>query len=209
MSKRIDITGKKFGMLTVLHPHGRDKWSKLYWNCKCDCGNEHIVCGEHLKSGRTRSCGCFKKESVSLRSIKHNLSHSSIYCIWHGMMQRCNNHKINSYKNYGGRGIKVCDKWLTFEGFYEDMGDRPDGMSIDRIDNNGNYCKENCKWSTPKEQANNRSNNRMLTLNGKTKNLTEWSKELGIHLTTIITRLDARHWSVEKALTTKVKGVVL
>ena len=120
------------------------------------------------------------------------------------MAKRCNNPKDKRYKNYGGRGIKVCDRWHKFENFYADMGDKPMGMSIDRINNNGNYAPENCRWATPFEQANNTVKNRKIIFKGKTLTVAQWSRELGIKRTTLSGRLNNYGWSTEKALTTKL-----
>jgi hypothetical protein len=127
------------------------------------------------------------------------------YKTWAGMIQRCTNKNRKNYKYYGGRGINVCDKWLTFEGFYDDMNDRPEGMTIDRIDNNGNYCKENCKWSTNTDQHNNTRSNINITYNGKTQTITQWSNELGININTLRYRLFYSKWSMEKSFTTIFK----
>lgn len=200
MIKIRDLSGKRFGKLTVIEFNGKNKFKKPLWKCKCDCGNEAVVAGENLtKKIATKSCGCLRLES----NTKHNKCKTSIYNVWNGMIQRCTDIKNSRYKSYMGRGITVCDKWLTFEGFYEDMGDRPKGMSLDRVDNNGNYCNENCKWSTPKEQSNNTRKNHPLTFNGKTQNITQWSEELNISWTVLQSRIN-RKWSTERALTEKV-----
>jgi hypothetical protein len=131
----------------------------------------------------------------------HGKKGSRVYSIWSGMMSRCNNPNAYGYKNYGGRGIQICDKWKKFEGFYEDMGDPPDDCTLDRINNNGNYCIENCRWGTKQEQVNNRRNTLHLTAFGVTKSVSEWAQEIGVQYQTLYRRLSKTGWTPEKALT--------
>ncbi len=152
MRKRIELTGKRFGRLTVLGL-GYTHKNKVYWYIKCDCGNIKTTQGNNLKSGSTRSCGCLQREIAT----RHGMEKSKEYKTWACMKQRCLNVNNKDFKNYGGRGIKICDSWINnFGQFIKDMGLRPEGCSIDRIDNNKGYSSDNCKWSTPKEQANNK-----------------------------------------------------
>lgn len=158
-TRKVDLRGEKFGQLTVVESLGSD--SKNGWHlCQCSCGKLTKVMTRNLKV--IKSCGClaeltrFTKE----KATTHGLSNSSIYKIWSGMIQRVTNPNNKRYSDYGGRGVTVCEKWLDFEGFYEDMGDRPEGKTLDRVDNNLGYCKENCKWSTLSEQQSNRRPNR-------------------------------------------------
>ena len=139
MGVKIDLNKQKFGRLTVIKEAGRDKHRFVLWECLCDCGNICIVTGRRLRSGHTKSCGCLNKERIT----KHGMYKSDVYQSWKYMLYRCNNSKCANYKNYGGRGIKVCDRWHKFENFYEDMGERPIGLSIDRINNNNGYYKDN------------------------------------------------------------------
>lgn len=197
----IDLTGKKFGRLTVVSYYfeGKDRYNR--WNVKCDCGNESKVQYKKLISGETRSCGCLRKEIIT----KHNKHGTSIYRAWSKIIQRCTNSNDPDYKDYGGRGINVCDKWLKFNGFFEDMGEKPNGTSIDRINNNGNYCKENCRWINNQEQQNNKRNNINITYKNRTQTLAQWSLELGICRGTLKNRIKNMGWSVEKAFTHPIR----
>jgi hypothetical protein len=199
-NKVVDITGKKYGRLTVIgFSHIKDHVA--YWNVLCDCGNEKTLRGGSFKFGAAKSCGCLLKEIVT----KHGMKGTPTYHTWIGMIKRCKNPNSHGYKNYGSRGISVCDKWLNFEGFYEDMGIRPEGTTLDRIDNDGNYNKENCKWSTKKEQDNNTRVNHFITYKGKTQTITQWSEEIGINISTLKSRICQHNWSIEKAFTTKTR----
>lgn len=155
----IDVTDQKFGRLVVLERAGSDRWSQAMWRCRCDCGNWVNVSGYGLRSGNTRSCGCLQKDVVTV----HGKSHTRAYYCWASMKDRCINPRSCSYKDYGGRGISICEDFQTFESFYSLMGDPPDGKSLDRVNNDGDYCRENCRWATPKEQANNRRDPRKET----------------------------------------------
>lgn len=144
--------GDKFNYLTAIKFSYRDRYGAQYWLFKCDCGKEKILRVGCIKRGHTKSCGCLSDKEKT----KHGMYGTRIYTSWGKMKDRCLNKNNHAYKNYGGRGIKICPEWLnSFENFYRDMGERPEGKSIDRIDNNGNYEPSNTKWSTPKEQMNN------------------------------------------------------
>jgi hypothetical protein len=163
MARFVDLTGRRFGRLVVIESMGKDKWGGFLWLCLCNCGQEKRISSHHLLSDNTKSCGCLNRERVKLANTKHGYARkgklSKTYKIWQGMNQRCNDKNQERYKDYGGRGIKVCKRWQRKNGFthfLEDMGERPRGMSIDRINNDGNYNKRNCRWATAKQQANNR-----------------------------------------------------
>ncbi|HEU4636894.1 MAG TPA: hypothetical protein VFS41_11985 [Edaphobacter sp.] len=151
-----------------------------------------MVNANALLAGWSQSCGCYAKEVNSARATHGHTKggkHSSTFTVWRSMLARCTDSKHASFHNYGGRGIEVCARWAVFESFLEDMGERPKGKTLDRIDNDGNYCKENCRWVSMKENSNNRRNNRLLTLHGKTHTVSEWAALTGLNESTIRVRL--------------------
>ena len=201
---RLAILNKKFGKLLVLETAGSDNHKNGLYKCKCDCGKIVILTRGQITKSKTKSCGCVWKQLNKEKGTTHGMHGTSIYSIWLGIKYRCYNKKHKRYKDYGGRGITVCVEWLeSFENFYKDVGDRPKGMSLDRKDNNKGYSKENCKWSTTKEQNNNkrdRKDSNFITYKGKTKTITQWAKRSGLTATTVSDRLK-RAWSFEKAIT--------
>lgn len=191
-----NLLGQRFGRLLIIAP-APTKNRHTYWKCQCDCGSEVTVRTDALTRGPTVSCGCYQLDKVT----KHGMWKSSEYHIWRTMLSRCENPNAHAYKEYGGREIKVCEQWHTFEGFYKDMGKRPTAShSLDRIDNDGGYCPENCRWASKKEQSRNRRDNHLLTFQGRTKCIAEWVEETGLKCSTISERL-RRGWSVEETLT--------
>ena len=198
----INSSGLKFGRLTVLRRAENAKSGDAQFFCRCDCGKDSISTGWNLKTGNTRSCGCYQEES----RIKHGLWQSHTYNCWSNMKARCQNENHDSYKHYGGRGITVCERWQEYKKFFTDMGDSPtESHPIDRINNNGNYDPGNCRWATRKQQQNNRRNSHMLEFQGQRKTMAQWAECLGIRYQVIFTRID-RNWPVDRALTTPVRG---
>lgn len=206
MGKLIDLTGQKINRLTVIKRDGSQN-KKAVWLCKCDCGKEFRVLGSSIISGNTKSCGCLHREmaqNMGLANKKHGMFGTRIYGIWADMKKRCLDERDRAYKHYGGRGISVCEDWYDFEKFYEwaKMSGYNDTLTLDRMNVNGNYTPDNCKWTTWKEQQNNRRSSRMITYNGETKTLKQWSDITGIPYSTLCARINTLHWDVEKALTT-------
>lgn len=179
MSKPARLLGQRFERLTVSKIDRIDRY--VYWECLCDCGNIVIATTGNLRSGNTRSCGCFKRDNPNI-TVKHGLSQSDEYRIWRGIKDRCRNPTSKYYDRYGGCGIDVCDEWYnSFETFYRDMGPRPSpDHSIDREENDKGYSKGNCRWATPTEQANNRRNNVYYEFDGERKTLTQWCREFRV-----------------------------
>jgi hypothetical protein len=204
--QRQDIRGFRFGRLVVRELLGANKHKQSVWICDCDCGNTLNVITGHLNSGHTVSCGCSKIE----RFTKHGLAHHREYSLWNTMKNRCSNPNVAGYEYYGGRGISVCERWLnSFPNFIADMGPRPSPEhSIDRINNNGNYEPANCRWATAEEQVLNRRNNNLIEHNGITKPVTAWSKQLGIHVSTLRYRLFNLKWNSSRAFSEPLKRQV-
>lgn len=192
-----NLVGKQFGKLSVEAFDHCTEDGRSYWLCKCECGNYKIVRGSHLQSGNVSSCGCAKKVRT------HGGTRSRLYVIWTDMKQRCGNPSSTSYQRYGGRGITVCKEWAesfaSFRNWAIASGYRPD-LSIERKDNDGPYCPENCTWATRKEQANNTRKTNLITYNGETHSVSEWARIIGVRQSTLSMRLNKYEWSVEKAL---------
>jgi hypothetical protein len=207
MGRRIDpmeYIGRKFNRWTIVSYKGMNKLGKHTYECKCECGNVKIIPLGNLKTGASKSCGCLnnEKRKGNTYSKKHGMSLSREYHSWRAMLDRCENVNYREYQDWGGRGIKVCERWHIFENFLADMGERPNGTTLDRIDNNGNYEPTNCRWATGKTQCNNRRNNTIITYKGETKTLQQWADETGIYSGTISMRINHYGWNIEKALTT-------
>lgn len=187
-----DMSGTKVERLTVIRRAENGKNGKARWECLCDCGNVVIVSGDKLRNGYTKSCGCMSHEALVKWSTKHGKRHSRLYGIWCGIKRRTTVEKCSQYDRYGGRGIVMFEDWYSdFEAFYEwsmSNGYRDD-LSIDRIDNDGGYFPDNCRWTTRAVQANNTSRNRYITIDGVTHTLIEWCRIIGIDRTTVYKRL--------------------
>lgn len=202
----IDLTGKRFGRLVVIKRAPTvDK--KTMWECQCDCGKKVICNSEYLRNGDTKSCGCLFRDIVSEKAKTHGMTNTKLYKKYRRMVYRCENPNAKSYKDYGGRGIKVCPEWRNdFLKFYEwcMSSGYQEGLTIDRIDNNGDYSPDNCRWATKIQQDNNRRNNKFISYNGETHTLAEWNRICGFTRGTIDGRL-SKGWSVERAITTPIK----
>lgn len=200
-----DLTGKVFHRLTVIEKGEPSPSNLERWTCQYSCGNRTLVIRGNLISGHTKSCGCLAKERTREAKTTHGLmgTYPREYKVWEAMKRRCLVPTDKSFPDYGGRGIYVCGRWLNrFDLFMEDMGPRPsDKHTLERVDNNRGYEPNNCRWETRDVQANNKSNNRRLTLNGKTKTITEWAKETGLSRSTIRNRV-YRGWPVHQILNT-------
>jgi len=198
-----DMANQRFGKLLVLEKAGtRGTAQHVVWKCQCDCGNVAFVVGAYIRKGRVRSCGCGSAEThfSAERLTTHGMSKTRTYKIWRGMVQRTSKQSNKKSHLYFDKGITVCDRWKTFENFLADMGEAPDGFSIDRKDGNKGYFPENCRWATATEQANNTSANVNLTYAGVTQSISMWARQFGIKPNTLLYRI-RRGWSVQRAIT--------
>ena len=204
-----DLTGQKFGRLTVIRRDGSDKFGKPMWLCECDCGSITSVGSRLLIIGRVRSCGCLRIETTTANRSTHGLSKTKTHNEWCGMKQRCYNPKSKRYEHYGGRGIQVCDSWKNdFTKFHNDVAKLPHfnepGYTLDRINNDGDYEPMNVRWANDVIQQNNKRTNHRLTYNGETHTIAEWARLTDIPYDRIRHRLN-RGWSVERTLGTLTK----
>lgn len=204
------MVGKKFDRLTVIKVARRT--GKVHWLCKCSCGNTATATSGDLTGKHVRSCGCWRKDHPNITTYKHGQSGNNrtpTYRSWQGMHHRCENPKAVGYKDYGGRGIKVCKRWSAFENFFADMGTRPKGKTIERVNNSKGYSTSNCTWATPKEQYHNRRTyrgKRNLVLNGQSKSLSEWCELYNVKFNTVYGRMKLHGWELKRALTQPVRG---
>jgi hypothetical protein len=192
---KLQLTNKQFGRLLVIGEAQPNKRGRSMWNCTCACGTTRVILGSNLTTGNTTSCGC----AHSTHGHWNGGKGSATYSIWTSMKARCNNPANKDYKNYGGRGITVCDSWQhSFEAFLKDMGERPKKLQLDRTDNEQGYSKTNCRWATPKEQSANRRNTILISLNGETKPLTEWCIQFSLRTDTVWRRIKKLNWPQER-----------
>jgi hypothetical protein len=190
----IALIGEKFGRLTILDilPSEKKNTSSRFF-CRCECGSTKTISSAAIKSGRTKSCGCLHRRAGGMSGTR-------VYNTWRGMMDRCYNSKNKRFDRYGGRGIIVADEWHDFFAFYKDMGERPENTTLDRIDNNGAYCKTNCRWATHKQQNRNRSGNRKFVVNGEELCVTDLAEKYGVKSRTLFERIHGRKMSIEEAI---------
>lgn len=198
--------GVKVGRWLVLGAAGKVRGNALM-ACRCECGTEREVRLARLQAGRSNSCGCLRDDNLTIhgRTKRSNRVQSREYWIWNSMKNRCTNPNYKHYKDYGGRGITVCDRWLDFANFFEDMGENPLGMMLERRDNEAGYSPENCYWADRQTQNSNKRNNRHIEADGITRTLTEWGRVTGISHATIIARID-RGWPEDLAATIPKRG---
>ena len=199
MGRVKNCVGNRFGRLVVLEEYRGSK-GHIVRLCRCDCGVIKEVALRNLSNGTTKSCGCYSKENVSKRNRVHGLGKTRAYTLWSNMVFRCTKENRADYKHYGGRGITVCDRWLSsFEVFFADVGHPPEGMTFDRIDVSKGYCPENCRWATRKEQTRNRRMTKKLEVLGVLKTVAEWAEETGVPYSSIISRIN-KGYAGEEAL---------
>ena len=208
MSRIHDLTGQKFGRLTVVERAGSNARGRATWRCACDCGNSLVVVGSDLLTKQT-SCGCQRRETLAKFNAEtkttHGMRYTRLYKEWRSMKNRCYCDSWEDYGNYGGRGIVVCPEWRdNFEAFrdWALVNGYQDNLTLDRVNVNGNYEPSNCRWATRKQQANNTRRSLYLEYNGEVKTAKEWADALGLNYNTLYSRITTKGWSIEKALTT-------
>lgn len=213
-NRRLCLIGERFSRLTV-EDYAEDYISpkgvrSAAWKCRCDCGEHTVVRTGQLRNGHTKSCGCLSRDNLIARNTTHGhggRSRDRLYTIWANMLQRCGNPNRPDYIHYGERGIIVCDEWKKFSNFIEwaQNNEYQDGLTIDRIDTNGNYCPSNCRWVSVARQQNNRRNNHYLTYNGETMSMSDWAERIGIPYGTLRSRVYILGWDDERAITTPIR----
>jgi hypothetical protein len=194
--------GDRIGRWTAVAVTRDGKYVKFV--CRCDCGTERAVRVSRLLSGKSKSCGCYRDDQLTIHGMTRGDRHAPEYAVWNAMIARCHRPNTRNFKDYGGRGITVCARWHDFASFIGDMGPRPPGGMIERINNDGGYSPENCRWASRIEQASNTRRTRLLTLDGESRTLAEWSRLLGIHHSTVLARIKGG-WSEERALSVPVR----
>lgn len=201
----LNLRGNRYGKLVAMSSVRDTKRPRFLWECVCDCGGSTVTTTYQLRNGLVRSCGCLRTDAAKRAGVAnttHGMSNSRAFRIWTGMKTRCLNKSDPGYKNYGGRGISIAPEWLeSFSVFLFDMGEPSSFQQIDRINNDGNYCKENCRWVTSKINANNRRSSRIIEFNGQIKTLAEWAESIGITRSGLARRIDVKGWDISRALT--------
>ena len=201
--KKVDLTGHRYGLLTVIRKAGMSG-SQSLWECRCDCGTTSIKRLGNLRSGQTHSCGHLRSEVTGRLKTKHAMYGTPSYKSWSSMRTRCQNENNHKYPSYGGRGIIVCERWNSFELFFEDMGERPKGTTLGRINNDGNYDLNNCEWQSNNCQARNKRNSALFVFNGKSATISEHCEGVGLNYNTVRTRIYSYGWNIERALTSPI-----
>lgn len=200
----LDLTGRKIHRLTALKL--TRKRGKRAWEVVCECGTRMVMVTEHFLRGKTKSCGCYAREIAPMRSSQNRTTHgfarTPIYNAWCAMMRRCYNKSSNRYRHYGGRGITVCARWHNVVNFVNDMSPRPDGYSLDRINNDGNYEPSNCRWATRQQQIYNRQVTRRVAYRGEKRTMRELSQLCGLRPSILASRIFYNNWTVERAMST-------
>lgn len=205
-STKIDIIGQRFGRLMVIsEAEERTKCGEVKYLCQCDCGNTKIIAGTSLRYGKSKSCGCLLSESTAKRSRSHGKSKTRLFKIWAGMRDRCTNPNRREYKDYGGRGITVCKEWEDFQAFYDwSMANGyAENLTIDRVENDGPYSPDNCRWTTRKTQSNNTRQTVHITIDGETKNMEQWAATIGVARSTISRHV--KSGDVEEYISSRLK----
>lgn len=208
MANKKDLTGLRFGRLVAKEEVGKNKHGRPIWKCKCDCGKIIFADSNRLQSLNTKSCGCLKLETISNLNKSHGESKTKLYRVWQGIISRCQNKNNVEFQNYGGRGISICDEWReSFNCFREWANESgyKEGLTIDRIDNNGNYEPDNCRWVTSKEQARNTTKNIIFEHNGERYILKDLAHAFGINYNTLYNRLFSYKWDLNKAISTPIR----
>lgn len=204
---KLDLTGQKFYMLTVLGLSEKRVRNAITWKCKCDCGNITYVNTNQLTSGHCKSCGCWN--TVHPANLRHGMYGTQLYRAWKSIKDRCYREKCKEYKYYGAKGVTMCDEWLhDFQKFadWSIVHGFEEGLSIDRIDVNGNYEPSNCRWITMQQQMRNRTDTHYITYKGQTHCMRDWADILGISYHTLASRILCSKWSIEKSFTTPIKA---
>lgn len=199
-----DLAGKRFGRWLVLSDSGERKNGGILWRLQCDCGSTALRLADGLKNGDSKSCGCYDRQAAAERCTKHGMYRTPTYSSWASMIARCTNPRSKAYAAYGAVGIGVCAEWLEFEAFHDDMGDRPAGTSIDRIDNRKGYSKENCRWATATEQARNRSYCRWFYFENAVRSLQDIAQMCGLDAAFINQRVTRNRMTIHEAVTIPV-----